>query len=271
MSAILEQSKAIAAAFGTPRQEVKPLTGIPTKSWDSIARAYVERTPVEDVAVESFGVLCPRTGDGVPGVLAHESAGGYAKWMGKPGEFQKSGWEGRKGDWMQTFTGRQFWPLDPRADEIYIEDIAHSLSLQCRYAGHCLRFYSVAEHSVKLSFAVAPENSLWALLHDASEAYLVDLPRPVKPFLVGYKPAEAIVQRAVCERFGLPIDMPAEVHQADGRILADESAQNMAPPPKPWNYNGEPLGVVLDYWSPESAERMFLARFHALQNMRVAA
>ena len=73
----------------------------------------------------------------------------------------------RKGNWMQTFTGRQFWPADPRADEIDIRDIAHALSMQCRYAGHCTQFYSVAEHCVLLANAI-PEQKLWALLHDAS-------------------------------------------------------------------------------------------------------
>src|SRR5690606_29748913 len=97
----------------------------------------------------------------------------------------------RKGDWMQTFTGRRFWPLDPRPDEICIEDIAHALSMQCRYAGHCLSFYSVAEHSVLLSQHVAEPFRRWALLHDASEAYLVDVPRPIKGDLSNYRAVEA--------------------------------------------------------------------------------
>jgi hypothetical protein len=76
----------------------------------------------------------------------------------------------RRGDWMQTFTGRRFWPLDPRGEDVLIEDIAHALSLLTRYGGHCTRFYSVAEHSVLLARAATPENALWLLLHDASEA-----------------------------------------------------------------------------------------------------
>ena len=67
----------------------------------------------------------------------------------------------RCGDWIQTFTGRQFWPLDPHVDEIYIEDIAHSLSMQCRFTGHSLRFYSVAEHSVLVSYAVPAATQRW--------------------------------------------------------------------------------------------------------------
>lgn len=174
----------------------------------------------------------------------------------------------RHGDWMQTATGRQFWPVDPRADEIEIEDIAHALAMQCRYAGHCMRFYSVAEHSVLLSRAVSAENAMWALMHDASEAYLVDVPRPLKPFLPGYREAEDAVMRAVAERFGLSPDMPREVKVADGRILADEAGQNMATPPVPWAYTGEPLGIKLQYWSPEEAKRHFLNEFEALSQWR---
>jgi hypothetical protein len=97
----------------------------------------------------------------------------------------------RTGDFMQTYTGRQYWPMDPRPHEVYIEDIAHSLSLQCRYAGHCIKFYSVAEHSVliarHLAATRAPEVAFAGLLHDAPEAYCVDIPRPLKPYLTNYK------------------------------------------------------------------------------------
>lgn len=180
----------------------------------------------------------------------------------------------RIGDWMQTYTGRAFWPLDPRVDEIYIDDIAHSLSMQCRYAGHCLRFYSVAEHSVwcalmvmmphtdfvfckNLSAAVyqarmqdystrdAATNTLAlaALLHDAAEAYLVDLPRPVKRSMPEYHRAEARVERAIAQRFDIPYPMPPEVKEADERMLATEAATLMAPPPAKWTLNGEPYHI----------------------------
>ncbi|WP_199520065.1 hypothetical protein [Fulvimarina endophytica] len=167
----------------------------------------------------------------------------------------------REGDWMQTATGRQFWPIDPRPEEVCIEDIAHALSMLCRFGGHCRRFYSVAEHSVLLSRSVAPEHALWALMHDASEAYLVDVPRPIKPSLMGYREAEDRIMSAVCERFDMPVDMPAEVKHADGRILADEAAQNMEVPPVTWNDTGAPLGVELQFWTPERARHELLSRF----------
>lgn len=171
----------------------------------------------------------------------------------------------RLGDWMQTFSGRQFWPLDPLPDEVHIEDIAHALSMQCRYAGHCRRFYSVAEHSVLLAlhFHGQPDLARWALLHDASEAYLVDVPRPVKPHLMGYRQAEAAVMKAVCQRFGLPLEMPEPVHRADNRIIADERA-NLSTCVAEWDFNELPLGVKLQHWSPDSAEESFLGVFALL-------
>lgn len=172
--------------------------------------------------------------------------------------------DARKGDWIQTFSGRQFWPIDPRPEDIEIEDVAHALSMLCRYGGHCRRFYSVAEHSVLLSRHVAPTNALWALLHDASEAYLVDVPRPIKPSLGGYLEAEAVISAAICERFGLDVEMPPEVKAADTAILMDERLQNMAFAPVRWSTDGLPLGIQLNYWPPKKAEYEFLARFAAL-------
>jgi hypothetical protein len=172
----------------------------------------------------------------------------------------------RKGDWMQTFTGRQFWPLDPRSDEVVIEDIANSLAMQCRFGGHCLSFYSVAEHSVLLSRLVAPEHAMWALLHDGSEAYCTDVPRPLKRFLAGYAAVEAAIMAAICERFGLPFEMPEEVKIADTRILSDEAAQIMATPPVPWSTQQTPFGVRLHCWSPARASNEFLDRFREIFN-----
>lgn len=171
--------------------------------------------------------------------------------------------ETRIGDWMQTYSGRRFWPLDPRPHEIHIVDIAHALSRQCRYAGHCLDFYSVAEHSVILSRYVSAPNALWALLHDASEAYLVDIPRPLKPYLTGYREAEDRVMAAVCERFGLPPAMPDEVHAADNRIIGDERA-NLSECEAPWDVSPEPLGIEIGCWSPDRAWCEFLLRFREL-------
>lgn len=170
----------------------------------------------------------------------------------------------RNGDWMQTFSGRQFWPIDPRANEVDIEDVAHALSLMCRYNGHCSRFYSVAEHSVLVSRAVPPEDALWGLLHDASEAYIADIVRPAKRFIAGYKPVEARIMAAVCERFGLPVEQPDSVSRADSAILADEAAQIMGPHPVPWDLPNAPLGVAVIGLSPAEAEANFLSEYERI-------
>lgn len=169
-----------------------------------------------------------------------------------------------RGDWIQTAMGRQFWPIDPRADEVFIDDIAHALSMLCRFGGHCRRFYSVAEHSVLLSRAAPPEFKRWALLHDASEAYLVDVPRPIKPFLLGYEAAEIKIMQAVSERFGLQGDIPEQIKRMDRAILMDERSQNMAAAPVPWSTDMSPLGVRLQFWNPTDARTAFLAAFESL-------
>ena len=176
----------------------------------------------------------------------------------------------KRGDWIQTFTGRQFWPIDPMPDEVFIEDIAHALSMLCRFGGHSLRFYSVAEHSVLLCRAVTQENKLWALLHDASEAYLVDVPRPLKPFLRGYREAEDKIMRAVCTRFGLAPDMPPEVKAADTAILSTEADALMAKPPVEWSTRTVGLPVTIRGLSPPEAEAEFMAEFMAILSGRAA-
>jgi len=173
-----------------------------------------------------------------------------------------------RGDWIQTAMGRQFWPMDPRPNEVFLDDIAHALSMLCRFGGHCQRFYSVAEHCVLLARAAPRPIKRWALLHDASEAYLVDVPRPLKPFLVGYDEAEAKIMRAVAVRFNLHLGLPDQVKALDRAILTDERLQNMAPEPVPWSTDGDPLGVVLQFWNPERARAEFLREFEALSVSR---
>lgn len=165
---------------------------------------------------------------------------------------------------MQTATGRAFWPLDPRADEIDIEDIAHSLSNMCRYAGHCSEFYSVAQHSVLVSWLAPIKDALWGLLHDASEAYLVDVPRPVKPHLPGYREIEDRVMREVCAKFGLPEQMPASIKRLDRAILADEARDLMKSPPIDWGLTEPPLGIPIAPWTPSHARIAFLSQFKML-------
>jgi uncharacterized protein len=172
----------------------------------------------------------------------------------------------RVGDWMQTFTGRAFWPLAPQPADIEPLDIAHALSLLCRYGGHVNRFYSVAEHCVLMSEAVAPEHALWALLHDATEAYMGDMVRPLKRQMPVYVAAEDVLMDVICSRFGLTPSCPAEVKQADNRILLSERAALMSATPLPWAAieDLEPLPVKVEGWYPATAEARYLARLGAL-------
>lgn len=172
--------------------------------------------------------------------------------------------EGRRGDFIQTAGGGVFWPLDPRAAEVRIRDIAHSLSHLCRYAGHCREHYSVAQHSVLVSRALPDDLKLWGLLHDAAEAYVVDVPRPLKPYLAGYAGIEAGVMAVIAERFGLSGPMPPEVKRVDAAILADEQAQLMAPCLRDWTLTEPPLGIEIVPWSPYRAREIFLAEFVTL-------
>lgn len=173
----------------------------------------------------------------------------------------------RFGDWMQTTNGTQFWPLDPRAGDINIEEIAISLAKQCRYAGHTKGFlhYSVAEHCCHISDLCPPEHKLWGLLHDASEAYIVDVPRPIKLLLQNYKQIESELMKVICRRFDLPLDMPQIVHELDGRILVNEREQVMAKPPVPWSDTRPRIdGLTIHCWESRKAYDEFMRRFEAL-------
>lgn len=123
---------------------------------------------------------------------------------------------------IRTWSGRYVDPLDPDPGTILVEDIAHALSHQCRFGGHLPMFYSVAEHSLLVSEFVAPEHKLAALMHDASEAYLLDIPSPVKHRLPGYKEAEDQLMRVIAAKFNFPWPLPAEVKAADTRALQVE-------------------------------------------------
>jgi len=172
----------------------------------------------------------------------------------------------QSGDWMQTYTGGRFYPLDPRAKDIDPRDIAHALSLLCRYGGHVDRFYSVAEHCVLMSLWVPPKDALEALLHDATEAYVVDVPRPLKRSIPGYRAIEDAVAVAVAARFGTGFDLPPSVHEADDRILLTERNALMPRASRDWYQDGrmEPLPVPIEGWQPEEAERRYAERLAEL-------
>lgn len=172
----------------------------------------------------------------------------------------------RKGDWIQTYSGRCIYPLDPRPEDIDIIDIAHALSNQCRFSGHCKKFYSIAQHSVLVASMCSAENMLWGLCHDMSEYALVDLPRPLKRSqgFEAYLEAEKNFMKLICQVFSLPEDMPVEVKIADDRMLVTEKLSLLGKSPKPWSDNYEPYNIKIIPWNPEKAEKEFLSMFRLI-------
>jgi hypothetical protein len=183
--------------------------------------------------------------------------------------------DGRRGTWMQTFTGRKFYPLDPRADEITIEDVAHGLAMTCRYGGHTRRFYSVAEHAVLVSLHVPEQFALHGLLHDSAEAYIGDMIRPLKhqPEMREFREAEGAIEVAVAQAFGLEWSQVAHaaVKEIDDRILVDEIGALMADPPAYWERHSAvaAVGVEIAGWEPAIAEGRFLDRYLELTGLDV--
>ena len=125
-------------------------------------------------------------------------------------------------DCIRTSSGIYVNVFEPTPDMISIEDIAHSLSHQCRFGGHLPEFYSVAEHSVYVARLVRPEQRLAALLHDASEAYLLDIPSPIKARLANYKEIEDGLMKVIADRFGFEYPFHEDVKLADQMALNNE-------------------------------------------------
>ena len=122
--------------------------------------------------------------------------------------------------YIQTYTGKKFFPFSPSYKDIDIEDIAHALSNICRYSGHCKKFYSVAQHSYLVSKKCSKENAMWGLLHDASEIYSGgDIPTPIKHHMLDLKRLEENVMYEIAKKFTLPYPIPEEVHFADKQLF----------------------------------------------------
>jgi len=172
-----------------------------------------------------------------------------------------------KDSWIQTYSGRRFCPTNPDPESIVIQDIAHALSMQCRFSGHTKDFYSVAQHSVGVSYLCNEEDALWGLLHDASEAYLVDIPSPLKTSgeFNPYLKFEKNMMEAVCKRFKLSLEEPKSVKRADKIMLGLEANKLMSPLRDDWNYKFESAPFNFEPLQPRDAKNLFLRRFFELQ------
>lgn len=141
----------------------------------------------------------------------------------------------RVGDYITVHSGRNFYCLDPKPEDITIEDMAHSLSNLCRFTGHGSRFYSVAEHSI-LCARVARKlgmdefAQIYALLHDVAEAIVNDLARPIKQNIPEYKAIEDNIMSVLWKVLGLPepsADYYHLVKLLDNTLLVNEMIQLM--------------------------------------------
>ena len=163
--------------------------------------------------------------------------------------------------WIQTYTGKKFSLINPKPEDIDIIDIAYSLSRQCRFNGHTLFFYSVAQHSCLVSQNVSKENEKWGLLHDAAEAYIGDIIKPLKHLLGGQlKTIEYNIQYCIAAKFGLTWIIPQEVFKIDQAILHDESLQVMKTPhPDDWQLREESIGIKILQMTSKQARINFLS------------
>lgn len=184
--------------------------------------------------------------------------------------------------WFTTFTGKKFYPFSPRIEDIDIVDIAHSLSLICRFQGHLPEHYSVAQHSVLVSYLVPRELALEGLLHDSAEAYIGDLIRPIKrhPMMSWFGDVERQIELKINHKFkllewhsGFSSEKYNAIKRADSVALMTEKrdlfkvAENQV-----WtNIQGdlvEPASnVKLKFMHPAIAEQQFMHRYEELKRV----
>lgn len=187
------------------------------------------------------------------------------------------------GYWIQTYTGKRFWPISPDPDHLDIQDIAHALSMLCRFNGHCLKYYSVAQHSFYVSvlldrtftdneFLVDNDASrlqwaemiMWGLLHDVAEAYLTDVPSPVKELIPDFRNIESKIMQAAAAKWGLSLPVPELIKVADMMMLHAEKEQLMCESPDDWHLPYPPADIDIWPWDPPNAKAWFLMRFDLL-------
>lgn len=172
--------------------------------------------------------------------------------------------------YVSTFLGNHFYPLEPRIDHVDIEDIAHGLAYQCRFNGQTCAFYSVAQHSLVVSALVPPPLRLAALLHDAAEAYIGDMVKPLKVLLPEFARIEDKVSALIATAFALDFSDYAPIKRADLIALATEKRDLMPHSTERWAYLDdiaalpEPI-VPMD---PGAAKHAFLAEFARLVALR---
>jgi hypothetical protein len=192
------------------------------------------------------------------------------------GNLHPPGYPDRFGHFQYTHHGRLFFACDPRAEEVFIDDISVQTSRLCRFNGACKQWMSVAEHQWIASYLVPEEYALEALLHDSPEGYIGDMIRPLKG-LPGmgtiYLKVEDGIARAIAARFKLQYPWPKCVLQADEMVLGAEIAQNIRSPIASYLTDDSASldsnrGTKLYYWPAELAQQFFMQRFLELAKKR---
>lgn len=161
---------------------------------------------------------------------------------------------------MQTYTGKLVDLANFTVEDVRLADIAHALAVINRFTGHTVAPYSVAQHSVEVSELVAPEHALWGLMHDASEAYLGDVARPLKVMLPDYKALEEHVQQTIAKAFHLSWPIPPEVKEADNRALLAEKRELLSVQ-HDWNIKADPAPGPVNPYTWVQAKKLFEARY----------
>lgn len=174
--------------------------------------------------------------------------------------------------YVETYTGKKFFFLDPKEEDFDIEDIAHALSLNCRFTGHCHSFYSVAEHCWHMS-RLAPDNlALACLLHDGSEAYITDVASPIKQHLPEYKKLEDLILSRLFNKYKLEYPLNNAVKYLDLTMLSTEAYYLMRSKGNDWDMWKNIRRPVIEHnfrplsFTPQRAKKLFLERFYELTN-----
>jgi hypothetical protein len=172
------------------------------------------------------------------------------------------------GHWIQTLSGRRVDVFDPDPGDFAAEDIAAGLANTCRFSGQLQHHYSVAQHSLIMSYTVPGFCAFEALLHDAAEAYLGDVPRPIKYGLPDYRAVSEIVETAIALRWRLVYPWPDEVHAADMRMVMTE-ARHFGRDTAEWGIDAVPYDIELIRTTPEVSRVAWMARFRQLERERM--
>jgi hypothetical protein len=177
---------------------------------------------------------------------------------------------------IATYNGVEFFPLAPRYEDIYLQDIAHSLAMSCRYNGHSRYFYSVAQHCVQVGEWLLTHGgpipvhrrvlARWGLLHDASEAYIPDVCSPIKPFFPTLKTVESQLLVAIAQRFNMPWPIPDVVKYADRAVFKSEIDSGIMRSCKWWKLGEDhpDAHMEIDPWGPEVAYEAYVKAFEDL-------